>query len=58
MQKNFDGCWVACEFIHACKNDCVLFKGEAEKLVHCPKCEEPRYKQDLQRANTPQKVNV
>ncbi len=20
-----------CEFIHSCKNDCVLFKGEVEK---------------------------
>jgi hypothetical protein len=27
-----------CEFIHSCKNDCVLFRGEVEKLVHCPKC--------------------
>jgi len=42
-----------CEFIHSYKNNCVLFRGEAEKLVHCPKCGEPRYRQDFQGANTP-----
>lgn len=45
-----------CEFIHSCKNDCVLFRGKAEKLVHCPKRAEPRYRQDLQGASTPQKM--
>jgi hypothetical protein len=47
-----------CEFIHSYKNDCVLFKGEVEKLVHCPKCGEPRYRQDLQGTSTSQKVNI
>jgi hypothetical protein len=47
-----------CEFIHSYKNNCVPFRGEANKLVHCPKCGEPRYKQDLQGASTPQKVNI
>jgi hypothetical protein len=47
-----------CEFIHSYKNDCVLFKGEAEKLVHYPKCGEARYRQDLQGASTPQKVDI
>jgi hypothetical protein len=42
-----------CEFIHSYKNDCVLFRGKAKKLVHCPKCGEPQYMQDLQWANTP-----
>jgi hypothetical protein len=36
-----------CEFIHSRKNDCVLFKGKAKKLVHYPKCGEPWYRQDL-----------
>jgi hypothetical protein len=49
---------LSCEFIHSCKNNCVLFKGELEKLVHCPKCGELQYKQDLQGVNTPQKVNI
>jgi hypothetical protein len=30
-----------CEFIHTYKDDCVLFRGEVEKSVHCPKCGEP-----------------
>jgi hypothetical protein len=40
------------EFIHSYKNDCVLFRGKVEKSVHCPKCGEPRYRQNLQGANT------
>jgi hypothetical protein len=49
---------LSCEFIHSCKNDFVLFRGKAEKLVHCPKCGESWYRQDLQGTNTPQKVNI
>jgi hypothetical protein len=30
-----------CEFIHSHKDNYVLFKGEAKKLVHYPKCGEP-----------------
>ena len=26
------------ERIHACKNSCVLFRGEYEDLDNCPKC--------------------
>jgi len=29
--------------IHACFNDCVLFRGEYEKLDKCPICEESRW---------------
>jgi len=32
------------EKIHACYNDCVLFRGEYEKLDICPKCKETRWK--------------
>ncbi len=49
---------LSCECIHSCKSNCVLFRGKAEKLVHCPKCREPRYRQDLQGASTPQNVNI
>jgi hypothetical protein len=49
---------LSCEFIHSYKNNCVLFRGEAKKLVHCPKCGELRYRQDFQGASTPQKVNI
>ncbi len=49
---------LSCEFIHSYKNNYVLFRGEAEKLMHCPKCGEPWYKQDFQGASIPQKVNI
>ena len=31
--------------IHACPNDCVLFRNEHEDLDRCPKCGASRYKQ-------------
>ena len=33
------------EKIHACKNNCILYRGEYKDLNACPKCEAPRYKQ-------------
>ena len=30
--------------IHACPNDCILYRGEYESKERCPKCETPRYK--------------
>jgi hypothetical protein len=34
------------EKIHACSNDCILYRGEKYKdLDACPKCKAPRYKQ-------------
>ena len=32
------------EKIHACKNDCILFRGDNADLTECPKCQAPRYK--------------
>jgi hypothetical protein len=32
------------EKIHACKNDCILFRGDNADLTECPKCGTPRYK--------------
>ena len=32
------------ERIHACKNNCVLFRGEYEDLDNCPKCGFGRFK--------------
>ncbi|XP_054817820.1 uncharacterized protein LOC129317532 [Prosopis cineraria] len=29
--------------IHACPNDCILFRNEYEELTHCPKCEASHY---------------
>jgi hypothetical protein len=31
------------EAIHACKNGCVLFRGDHETATHCPKCKASRY---------------
>jgi hypothetical protein len=34
------------EKIHACSNDCILYRGDKYKdLDACPKCEAPRYKE-------------
>jgi len=30
--------------IHACPNDCILYRKEFEKHDHCPKCKVSRYK--------------
>ena len=32
------------EKIHACKNDCVLFRGDNAELTECPECDFPQYK--------------
>ncbi|XP_057418249.1 uncharacterized protein LOC130712428 [Lotus japonicus] len=34
------------ERIHACPNDCILFRNEYESLKSCPKCKAPRYKKE------------
>ena len=40
------------EKIHACPNDCILFRNEYEALNVCPKCNASRYKKKM----TPAKV--
>ena len=42
--------------IHACVNDCVLFRNEHARLDVCPKCGEPRYKEGMQGTTIPCKV--
>ncbi|XP_054821343.1 uncharacterized protein LOC129320126 [Prosopis cineraria] len=32
--------------MHACLNNCILFRNEYEELTHCPKCETSCYKQN------------
>ncbi|XP_058733075.1 uncharacterized protein LOC131604664 [Vicia villosa] len=34
------------EKIHACPNDCILFRNEYTSLDMCPKCSAPRYKKN------------
>lgn len=42
--------------IHACVNDCMLFRNDRAYLTHCPKCKEPRYKDGMQGTSIPRKV--
>lgn len=42
--------------IHACANDCILYRGEYVNLTSCPRCQKARYRQDLQGQNVPIKV--
>ena len=30
--------------IHACKNDCILYRGDNADLRQCPVCKFPRFK--------------
>ncbi|CAA7045655.1 unnamed protein product [Microthlaspi erraticum] len=32
--------------IHACKNDCILYRNEYENLVSCPRCSDSRWERD------------
>ena len=41
--------------IHACNNGCVLFRGEYVDLLHCLKCNGPRYR-DEEQSRFPLKV--
>ncbi|XP_027361200.1 uncharacterized protein LOC113869190 [Abrus precatorius] len=41
------------EKIHACPNDCILFRKEYASLSQCPKCNESRY---IKNKSTPAKV--
>lgn len=42
--------------IHACPNDCVLFRKEYAELEKCPTCGTNRYRKDLQGSTVPEKV--
>ena len=44
------------ECIHACPRDCILFRGEYEHLMECPKCGNPRFRTDMLSAKVPCKV--
>ncbi|KAG7556924.1 hypothetical protein ISN44_As11g029270 [Arabidopsis suecica] len=32
--------------IHACRNDCILYRNQYEELVSCPRCSESRWEKD------------
>lgn len=42
--------------IDACINDCVLFRKDLSNARECPKCKEPRYKEDSMTGKVPRKV--
>ena len=50
------------EKIHACSNDCILYRGDYADLTECPECSTPRYKRrndggdEKRRHGAPQKV--
>ena len=44
------------ERIHACQNDCVLFRTEYADLDECPHCKSKRFKEDVSGEAIPVKV--
>ena len=36
------------DVIHACKNDCILYRKQYENVVSCPRCSESRWEKDKQ----------
>ena len=43
------------EKIHACANDCILFRNEHASLKSCPKCKASQYKK-METESAPEKV--
>ena len=44
------------EKIHACKNDCILFRGDYEANTECPKCGTSRYKRRTEEGGDDEKM--
>ncbi|KAL3688124.1 hypothetical protein R1sor_014433 [Riccia sorocarpa] len=44
------------EMIHACENDCILYRNEYNDSTSCPKCQTSRYRTDTQGKTIPRKV--
>ena len=42
--------------IHACVNDCILFRGTHKEARYCPTCGEARYRTDVKSFDVPRKV--
>ncbi len=47
LQKHWHQLGLDYKIIHACAKGCVLFWGEHQNVVHCPKCGSPRYKDEI-----------
>ncbi|KAL3684834.1 hypothetical protein R1sor_002856 [Riccia sorocarpa] len=44
------------EVIHACPNDCILYRNEHQDKIECHVCNEGRYREDTQGKQIPKKV--
>ncbi|CAM6082121.1 unnamed protein product [Calypogeia fissa] len=55
-KKVLKGIGLNYQVIHACVNDCILFRGEHENAIVCPICQESRYCQDMLTGKVPKKV--
>jgi len=61
-KQNISPLGLEVEKIHACKNDCILFRGDHANDTECPKCQTSRYKRrndggdEVRRHGAPQKV--
>jgi hypothetical protein len=44
------------QIIHACPNDCVLYRGDHANKSTCPECDTPRYKDNMVTNKVPQKA--
>ncbi|KAL3684417.1 hypothetical protein R1sor_002439 [Riccia sorocarpa] len=44
------------EMIHACENDCILYRNEYSDITSCPECQTSRYRTDTQGTTIPRKV--
>ena len=42
--------------IHACENDCILYRDNYKNHQECPVCKHKRYRTDIQSATVPNKV--
>ena len=44
------------EVIHACPNDCILYRGDHKDKESCPLCATPHYKDNMASNKVPQKA--
>jgi hypothetical protein len=44
------------KIIHACPNDCILYRDDYAHMTSCPECETPRYKADMVSSKVPEKA--
>ncbi|CAL2238792.1 unnamed protein product [Prunus armeniaca] len=43
VQPLYPGCRVSYEKIHACPNNCILYRNDYEDSTHCPTCGRQRF---------------